>query len=241
MDYYKLYYQIIEHRKKNPVGDDVYTEKHHILPRSLGGTDDSDNIVPLTAREHFICHYLLSKMYDYGTEAWYKTNHAFMFMKSHNSGQKRYYNSRLYESQKESFSKVMSRNQKGKRNSQYGKIWITNLETGECTRICKNSTIPSGWTKGRNVSIRYCQICNHGFIDISSSKKKCCSENCRRQLLSMYDRPEQKPRGFVTRKEEFMNLFELGLSVTECLRTMGYNPCCGDKRGYIRQWLNEKT
>ena len=39
-----------------------YIEKHHIIPRSLGGVDDLDNIVGLTAREHFICHLLLTKI-----------------------------------------------------------------------------------------------------------------------------------------------------------------------------------
>jgi transcription elongation factor Elf1 len=41
----------------------IYTESHHILPRSLGGTDVPDNLVNLTAREHFMAHLLLSKMY----------------------------------------------------------------------------------------------------------------------------------------------------------------------------------
>jgi hypothetical protein len=39
-----------------------YVEKHHILPRSLGGNDSLVNIVSLSAREHFICHLLLSKI-----------------------------------------------------------------------------------------------------------------------------------------------------------------------------------
>lgn len=39
-----------------------YLEKHHICPRSLGGSDDPGNIVKLTVREHFICHRLLVKM-----------------------------------------------------------------------------------------------------------------------------------------------------------------------------------
>lgn len=41
---------------------DVYTEKHHILPRSLGGTNDLDNLVHLTGREHFVAHRLLVKI-----------------------------------------------------------------------------------------------------------------------------------------------------------------------------------
>jgi hypothetical protein len=38
-----------------------YFEKHHIIPKSLGGTNLASNIVKLTAREHFIAHLLLSK------------------------------------------------------------------------------------------------------------------------------------------------------------------------------------
>jgi len=41
-----------------------YTEKHHIIPKALGGTNTVDNLVYLTAREHFICHLLLTKMVD---------------------------------------------------------------------------------------------------------------------------------------------------------------------------------
>jgi hypothetical protein len=43
-----------------------YVEKHHIVPKSLhlGGEKDPQNYVFLTAREHFICHWLLSKMTD---------------------------------------------------------------------------------------------------------------------------------------------------------------------------------
>ena len=39
-----------------------YSEIHHILPKSLGGSNDPNNLVKLTAKEHFICHLLLTKM-----------------------------------------------------------------------------------------------------------------------------------------------------------------------------------
>lgn len=41
-----------------------YYENHHILPKSfkMGGEYDTDNLVKLTAKEHFICHRLLPKM-----------------------------------------------------------------------------------------------------------------------------------------------------------------------------------
>jgi len=43
------------------------SEVHHILPRSMGGTNDSENLVRLTVREHFIAHLLLYKM-GYNTQ-----------------------------------------------------------------------------------------------------------------------------------------------------------------------------
>lgn len=54
------YYKIINNAKHRITTG--YTEKHHIIPRSLTGTDDDSNIVKLTAREHFVCHLLLTKM-----------------------------------------------------------------------------------------------------------------------------------------------------------------------------------
>ena len=41
-----------------------YTEKHHIIPKSLGGANTKENLVELTAKEHFICHLLLTRMVE---------------------------------------------------------------------------------------------------------------------------------------------------------------------------------
>jgi hypothetical protein len=43
----------------------IYYEKHHIIPRCLGGSDNDDNLVLLTAREHFIAHKLLTYIYPH--------------------------------------------------------------------------------------------------------------------------------------------------------------------------------
>ena len=60
MRYERIYAALIERsRGRNLSG---YVEKHHILPVCLGGTDDSSNIVTLTAREHFVAHQLLVKI-----------------------------------------------------------------------------------------------------------------------------------------------------------------------------------
>lgn len=83
--YTALYYQIVNRAKERVCT--VYTEKHHIVPRSLGGSNKKENIVSLTAREHFICHWLLTKMVDKSIRA--KMVYALYMMrtssKNHNS------------------------------------------------------------------------------------------------------------------------------------------------------------
>ena len=49
--YSRLYYTIINH--DNPERTKGYVESHHIVTRSCGGSDCLDNIVELTAREHY--------------------------------------------------------------------------------------------------------------------------------------------------------------------------------------------
>ena len=64
MDYLKIYYSIINKAKNDAHNrSDCYVERHHIIPKCMGGTNDIKNIVALTAREHFICHWLLWKAY----------------------------------------------------------------------------------------------------------------------------------------------------------------------------------
>lgn len=58
--YSKWYYAIVNNAQRRIVVG--YVEKHHIIPRALGGSNDDSNIVNLSAREHFVCHLLLTKM-----------------------------------------------------------------------------------------------------------------------------------------------------------------------------------
>lgn len=59
--YSKWYYSIIKKAKLRTPPSEEYTENHHIVPRSLGGSNKKENIVRLSAREHFVCHLLLPK------------------------------------------------------------------------------------------------------------------------------------------------------------------------------------
>jgi hypothetical protein len=92
-----------------------YTERHHVIPKSLNGTDDNANLVDLTAREHFICHWLLTKMYT--GEAKSKMIYALNGMKRNGKFTQRYetlITSRVYESLKKEFSIVHSATMKGR-------------------------------------------------------------------------------------------------------------------------------
>lgn len=60
--YTRWYYQIVDRAKLRPITG--YTESHHIIPKCMGGNDTKDNRVTLTAREHALCHWLLTKMVD---------------------------------------------------------------------------------------------------------------------------------------------------------------------------------
>jgi len=63
MNYKQLYNRIIRKAKSEnrAKSNEVYYEKHHITPKSIGGADTIENTVLLTPKEHFICHHLLTK------------------------------------------------------------------------------------------------------------------------------------------------------------------------------------
>lgn len=78
MDYQLIYDKIItrsivECRQKSSA---QYFERHHIVPRCMGGSDNKSNLVLLTAREHFIVHWILIRLYPDNR----KLAHAFWAM-----------------------------------------------------------------------------------------------------------------------------------------------------------------
>ena len=112
MDYKKIYNQLIQKRLTDSLSKkDCYCERHHIIPRSEGGSDDDDNKVNLTAREYYIAHLLLAKIYND-----YKMYSAVVYMQCNTKRQKRdfKFNSHLYEQIRKEFSIKNSEAHKGK-------------------------------------------------------------------------------------------------------------------------------
>lgn len=103
MNYQKVYDDLIAKCQKRQFVDG-YKERHHITPKSLGGSNDSSNLVDLTAREHFIAHFLLAKIHG-GTQ-W----HAISRMRGNDDF---YINSRLYEVARKEIAKSTSKRFKG--------------------------------------------------------------------------------------------------------------------------------
>lgn len=61
MNYLSHYVRLIERAKVRAL--EGYSERHHVLPRCMGGSNESTNLVRLTAEEHFIAHQLLVKIH----------------------------------------------------------------------------------------------------------------------------------------------------------------------------------
>lgn len=112
--YTKWYFQIIEHAKQFPVNG--YSERHHIIPKSLKGSNSKENIVRLTARQHYICHKLLIKMV--AGQLRYKMLEALAIF-SNNTTRNLYFNSRDIAKIREANSHASSERNKG---NQYYKL-----------------------------------------------------------------------------------------------------------------------
>ena len=106
--YLQIYNNII-YNAKSRGKIDSYTEKHHIVPKSLGGDNDVSNLVELTGREHFIAHRLLVKITQ-GSD-----NNKMIFalnsmMNRYNDNMHRYVpSSRVYEYLRKKLSEAHSR------------------------------------------------------------------------------------------------------------------------------------
>lgn len=180
------YYNIINRSRTRTLDSDIYTEKHHIIPKSLGGSNSSCNLAILTAREHFVCHWLLTKMVN--GIAKQKMSYALHAMLNLNLD-KRYKNSLAYERNKLETSKLKSLARKGKllgeKNYNFGKKWsdeqrkkMSEFRKGKCfhsdfkhsneSKIKMSEASIKRWTKEerdkfskKKVETMYKFICPH--------------------------------------------------------------------------------
>lgn len=208
MNYNRIYNQLVDKRKMDPYLCG-YSENHHIIPRCAGGTDDKDNLVRLSAREHYIAHLLLTKIYK-NTEFHSKLIFAWHMMANMKLSSKcdRNYkiNSYLYAKLKEEHAKAVAEansiHQAGSGNSQYGTKWIHNLELRESRKISNDYEIPVGWAVGRVISWdfldRKCTNCDTNLQLKTRANTKICKicNSCKNKSIKQ------------TTEEKYVKLWE---------------------------------
>ena len=109
--YTLTYYSIIYTRQNTLLDSEIYLENHHIIPDCFyitnrskgkspgwiqGNSNEKNNIVRCSARDHFVLHWLLTKMLQSNTLAWYKMMWAFASLGRASAGQHRIWTSGQY-------------------------------------------------------------------------------------------------------------------------------------------------
>lgn len=132
MNYQRIYNELMQRACDRDIIS-CYTENHHIIPRCVIKDDSPVNITTLTAREHFIAHWLLVKMYK-DTPHFHKLLYAFCMMRTTNRKQQRYhFSSRLYAYHKNQLKHTdetrekISRANKGKRRTEEHKKHLSDV------------------------------------------------------------------------------------------------------------------
>lgn len=131
MNYIRTYNEIIVNAKfRNK--PDCYCEKHHIIPKCLNGNNSNENLVILTAKEHYIVHHLLIKIFPKNPKLFFAFN-AMNMVKRWNSDNLRYHprlSSKEYELLRIKRAETVSKCLKGIPKSEEHKKHLSEAITG---------------------------------------------------------------------------------------------------------------
>jgi hypothetical protein len=134
--YSKFYFNIVNNAKQLKRAKRG-NERHHILPRSLGGNDEASNLVNLSPREHYVCHLLLTKFTN--GEAYQKMSYALHRITNHNTGKIK--SSKVYEMIRNAHSKMLSEKLKGVTiMERYGKTHSHDIGEYQKSQIRKSNS-----------------------------------------------------------------------------------------------------
>ena len=131
--------------KNRQVEQELYFEKHHVVPKCLGGANTKDNIVQLTAEEHFVAHQLLVKIHPNVNALW----SAAILMTAHRNGKR--VNNKIYAWLKQGYAKTKRDLMLKTGGPTKDKKWIICLQTKETKLIDKLASIPLGWIVGKSL------------------------------------------------------------------------------------------
>ena len=147
MDYQKIYNQLIQKRLTDSLSKkDCYCETHHIIPLSEGGSDTKDNKVNLSAREHYIAHLLLAKIYDD-----FKMYSAITYMQTGRHKDRNFkYNNRLFGKMREEFGKKSSERMKGRFVGEKSPMYGKHLSEETKRKLSEAKRGQQSWMKGKH-------------------------------------------------------------------------------------------
>lgn len=154
--YTKWYNNIIDKRKKELLKG--YVEKHHIIPKSLGGSNEKENLVSLSAREHYIAHLLLTKM----VEGENKSKMCWALHRMVFSSQKQSFSSYQYEMLRKIHSKNLMENHPSKKNS-----W----------RISVSKAVYSHWEENKKRKQKMSEMVKKRWRDDPDAARKIAIQN----------------------------------------------------------------
>ena len=141
MNYIKLYNSIIV-KSKFREKPKCYCEKHHIVPKCLGGTNEKSNLVILTAKEHFIVHHLLTKIFPTNNKIFFAFN-AMNMVKRWNSVNIRYkpkLSSKEYEQLRIKRSETISKCLKGRPKSEEHRKHLSEALKGQTRELTEEQS-----------------------------------------------------------------------------------------------------
>lgn len=179
MNYQWHYERLIDSRKNRIKEDGKYYERHHIVLKSMGGNNSPENLIYLTAREHFIAHWLLWRIHRNK-----QTSLAFFcmteFKNKKSQGHQRNFSSRGYSEAIESLSLIK------KTHTEETKKLLSDMKTGvKLGPISeeRSNKLKLYFENNKYEEIKICCKCGKEFIisKKSSSNTMFCSKKCASQ------------------------------------------------------------
>lgn len=210
MDYEKHYDLLIKRARTRQMTG--YVERHHIIPRCIGGTDDKSNLVELTPEEHYVAHQLLVKMYPDIDGLVYAANK--MTVTSRNTKR----NNKLYGWLKRKYQTICKK-RVGDKNPSYNRNWYHDPNTLENGKFLQEN-IPTGWVTGRvpkPVNTK-CSICSS---DTGGTMSKWCDEHRPKTQKRVFRAIKEKKQH--TTEEKVKALIENNGNIRKALFSLGLN------------------
>jgi hypothetical protein len=199
-----------------------YSERHHIIPKCMGGDNTPDNLCFLSAREHFIAHFLLIKIYPKEHKLIYAC-HRLAFDKQGN----RIKSSKIYDSIKTTNSNI--RKSFNKYNCEGVKRQSEKL-TGRTKETHRGLQIISekkkGKTKENDISVRK-------MSETKTGRTKETHDGTRRQSEKLTGRTKETHKGLqITSEKKSKLTLQTKIKLVE-LRDNGYSV------KEIKEWVQE--